>query len=158
MVFLIDIDLVTWRCQSECVLRNSKLFFMQRFSHKNYSWSSILRKYLRDASSHCAKIGGHLNIQMCHFVIFWAREMLFTSKWGRIWWGIEWNNFLWPMDEILTLWPRFSFDSNMILEFKAMSMCWPNVQRSLPPRTHLKLSWYFFICLHMVPSLNILIE
>ena len=31
------------------------------------------------------------------------------------------------MDEILNLWPRFSFDSYRILEFEAMSTCWPNV-------------------------------
>ena len=28
---------------------------------------------------------------------------------------------LWPMDETLSVWPRFSLDSYMILEFKAMS-------------------------------------
>ena len=32
------------------------------------------------------------------------------------------------MDEILSQWPRFSFDSYMILEFQAMSTSWPNVQ------------------------------
>ena len=31
------------------------------------------------------------------------------------------------MAEMLSLWPRFSFDSYMILEFQAMSTCWPNV-------------------------------
>ena len=32
------------------------------------------------------------------------------------------------MDDILSLWPKFSFDSYMILEFQAMCTCWPNVQ------------------------------
>ena len=71
-------------------------------------------------SAHWAKIGGHVDIQMCHFVSFWARKMLFTS-----------NALLWPMDEILSLWPRFSFESYMILEFQAMSTCWPNVHWAL---------------------------
>ena len=69
-----------------------------------------------------------MDIQIYHFVSFWARQMLFTSKWGRIWWGIEWNALVWPMDEIFSLRPRFSFDSYMILEFQALSTCWPNVQ------------------------------
>ena len=30
--------------------------------------------------AHWAKIGGHMDIKICHFVSFWAREMLFTSK------------------------------------------------------------------------------
>ena len=54
--------------------------------------------------------------------------MLFSSKWGRILRGIEWNASLWPMEDIFDLWPRFSYDSYSILEFEAMSMCWPNVQ------------------------------
>ena len=54
--------------------------------------------------------------------------MLVSSKWGRILRGIEWNVFLWPMDENLSLLPRFSFDSDMILEFQAMTTRWPNVQ------------------------------
>ena len=52
-------------------------------------------------------------------------------KWGRIWREIELNALLWPMAEILRLWPRFSFDSDMISEFQAMSTCWPNVQGCL---------------------------
>ena len=42
-----------------------------------------------------------------NFVSFWAAEILFTSKLGRIWRGIEWNTLLWPMDEILSQGPRF---------------------------------------------------
>ena len=71
------------------------------------------------SSPHWAKKGGHMDIQMYHFITFWARE---------IWWGIEWNALLWHIDEILSLWPRFSFDSYMILGFQAMSTCRPNVQ------------------------------
>ena len=44
--------------------------------------------------------------------------MLFTSKWGRIWTGIEWNASLWPLDEIFSLWPRFSCDSYRILNLR----------------------------------------
>ena len=32
-----------------------------------------------------------LNSLKCRFAIFWATKMCFTSKWGRIWRGIEWD-------------------------------------------------------------------
>ena len=47
--------------------------------------------------------------------------------------GVEFEEELngMPMDEILSLWPRFSFDSYIILEFQAMPTCWPNVNVSI---------------------------
>ena len=44
------------------------------------------------------------SLELCHFVSFWAREMLFTSKLDRIWRGFEWNAYgrdFEPMAEML---------------------------------------------------------
>ena len=64
-----------------------------------------------------------------NFVCFWTAEILFTSKLGRIWRGIEWNTLLWPMDEILSQGPRFFGILTWFWNFMLcpMSTCWPNV-------------------------------
>ena len=54
------------------------------------------------------------------------RDLLLISS-SRTWKGVEWKDLLWPTNKILSQWPQFSFDSDMILEFHAMSMYWPNV-------------------------------